>query len=220
MSKKLCLSVFSIIILLSLVLFGCANSASSPEISFEPHRTPIAIYPPGIPRSYRANLEISVADVDIATAKAAQMIKEFDGNIVDSSAWYSRNQKNVKLEIDVPFRNFEGLHASLLGLGKILKESPAGNSTIPNYDTNSAYEMMSHISLMIISERAVAFPNFQIAGWNPLSTFRRAFNIFIRIFGFLVDILIWLLVVLGPFLLIGLGFWWLFRRVRRHKTGN
>jgi hypothetical protein len=47
-----------------------------------------------------------------------------------------------------------------------------------------------------------------------LTTFRAAFSVFAALFTYLVDILIWLTVVGGPFVLMGLGLRALVRRWR------
>jgi hypothetical protein len=48
-----------------------------------------------------------------------------------------------------------------------------------------------------------------------MQTFQRAFGVFVNIFGFLVDIVIWVGVVIGPFLLIGWGIWSAIKRLHR-----
>jgi Domain of unknown function (DUF4349) len=215
MSRIIFLSFFAPIILLFFLLSGCSNSAGPSEIAFQPLNTPIAIYPPQPKDKYRAYLEISAIDVDIATARAAQIIHEFDGYIVGSSTWYSGNQKSVQLEIEVPFRNFGGLHTALLGLGKMLREYSTGESVYQSYEGDQTNANMLYINLIIIPKDAASTHLFQIGDWNPLSTFRVAFNVFLKIFGFIVDVMIWIVVVFGPFLLIGLGIRWLIRRRTR-----
>jgi hypothetical protein len=39
--------------------------------------------------------------------------------------------------------------------------------------------------------------------------------VFASIFTVLIDVVIWVLVVVGPFVLMGLGLRWLIRRIRR-----
>jgi hypothetical protein len=55
---------------------------------------------------------------------------------------------------------------------------------------------------------------------HPVQTFRRAFVVFLSIFGFLLDILIWIVVVAGPFLLIALGMGAVIRKRRRVKASS
>ncbi|MBN2550223.1 MAG: hypothetical protein JXB15_13755 [Anaerolineales bacterium] len=60
------------------------------------------------------------------------------------------------------------------------------------------------------------FPDLPGIGWNPGRTLRSALGVFLSIFGFLADIIIWLLVVVGPFVLLGWGGMKLARRLRRN----
>jgi hypothetical protein len=53
--------------------------------------------------------------------------------------------------------------------------------------------------------------------WRPARTLQQAFSVFLSIFGFLTDILIWVVVVVGPFLLIGLGIGLIIRKRRASK---
>ena len=53
--------------------------------------------------------------------------------------------------------------------------------------------------------------------WDPAVTFRTAFGVFLRIFQLLVDALIWIVVVAGPFVLMGVGLVVVLRRVREGR---
>lgn len=53
--------------------------------------------------------------------------------------------------------------------------------------------------------------------WDPAVTFRAAFGVFLRVFQLLVDALIWIVVVAGPFVLMGVGLVVILRRVREGR---
>ena len=57
-------------------------------------------------------------------------------------------------------------------------------------------------------------PRLPDTGWSPLRTFARAFGLFATIFTFILDLVIWLTVVVGPFILMALGARYLARRLR------
>ena len=75
----------------------------------------------------------------------------------------------------------------------------------------------SHITLHLRPRLVSVPPIDPIEGWDPVRTFQNAFAVFVRIFGFMVDILIWITVVLGPFILVT---WLGFLLVRRITTGK
>lgn len=53
--------------------------------------------------------------------------------------------------------------------------------------------------------------------WDPAVTFRAAFGVFLKLFQLLVDALIWIVVVAGPFVLMGVGAVVVLRRVREGR---
>lgn len=53
--------------------------------------------------------------------------------------------------------------------------------------------------------------------WDPAETFRAAFGVFLKLFQLLVDALIWIAVVAGPFVLMGVGAVVILRRVREGR---
>jgi hypothetical protein len=74
--------------------------------------------------------------------------------------------------------------------------------------------LYSQISLEL-RPRTLAWRGIHIGAWDPGRTFARALQVSLAIFGFLADILIWLVVVLGPFVLLAWGVWALVARLRR-----
>jgi hypothetical protein len=86
-------------------------------------------------------------------------------------------------------------------------------------DPAKQQELYSTITLKLVSNRR-GLPITTRSGWDPRVTFAKAYRVFLSIFGFIMDILIWLLVVAGPFLLVAWIVWWLFRRSSQKPGKN
>jgi len=54
-----------------------------------------------------------------------------------------------------------------------------------------------------------------IGGWRPVRTLSSAWDVFVAIFGFLADVIIWLIVVVGPFLVLAYVAHRVVKRLRR-----
>jgi hypothetical protein len=196
---------------------GQLESAETDPIAVYPKQTPIAVAPP-LPEQavlvYRLFLEIQVPNVGTAAARAEDLAYRHGGYLVSTQSWYVDGRQNTTIVLAVPSVNFEGLRGELRGLGKLVSENLSGE-LIDSYPR--AYTSYSHITLHLRSYAVEPPPVDPDRGWNPAKTFQDAFQVFIKVFGFLADIAIWLLVVVGPFaLLFGLGFV-LARRLRGRK---
>jgi len=206
---------YSILFIIFLLLTGCAASAEPVQVASFPRLTPIAKYPPD-PILYRTDIEILVSDVDRADQTAAYRASTYNGYLISSDTWYTDGCKVISMELAVPTYNFESLRRDLLGLGQVVNENLSGGpANPPSYNNQVEY---SQITLQLRQpgyshppiEPPIAHP-----GWNPLLTLHRAYFVFLSIFGFLADILIWVVVIAGPFLLIGLGIGLIIRKRRR-----
>lgn len=166
------------------------------------------------PIVYNADIELEVSDTDKAAQRARRLTMDFDGYLDSATSWTEDRGRHYRLILAVPIIYFDDLREALLGLGKLKRESLWGEKLIYGTDGQHNYSM---ITLHLIPGKSV-WPTLQIRDWNPGETFARASDVFISIFGFVVDILIWLFVVGGPFLLMGWLVWVFFRR-RSRKTG-
>lgn len=205
-----------LILSLALMLIGC--SSQGPKL--------IAEYPAGNqPEShekvwspmpefrlvYYAFLVLEVANLDRAASNAEAIAYESGGYLVRSDSWNREGRKQVTLVFAVPMPNFEEFRRSLLNLGKLQNERVWGEwmqrspGNLPNY---------AEVTLQLQS-RSLDWPSLPFTGWNPERTFRQALEVFVTIFGFLVDILIWLGVVLGPFVVLAWLGWRLVMRLKR-----
>ena len=207
MSRKTVLS--SVMIWLTLWLAACSGAAPK-QIAVAPKDAPIAQYPSHITIVYRAYMELKVSDVDRAAGRAAALANDYGGYLTGSQSWYVDGRKVTTLELAVPTANFESLRASLRGLGELVNESIAG-------DEQTVYGYLQNFSSVTLQLRPGGFslPPVEPGGWNPVGTAQNAFQVFLTIFGFLADIIIWILIVGGPFFLMYLGARVLYRRLRR-----
>jgi len=210
----------TIFLLICLLLAACSyggEAESSQPIAVYPKNTPIAVAPPLPERAvlvYRLFLELQVNNVKATAGRVEQLAYQHGGYLISTQTWFADGRQNTTMLIAVPTVNFEFLHAELRGLGKLISESKSGVLVDAYPRQHVPY---SHVTVHLRSIEAT-IPIIEISnGWDPLHTFQNAFAVFLRIFGFLADIFIWLLVVVGPFaLLFGLTFL-IVRRFRKHK---
>lgn len=207
MSKKLLVSLF--LSILAFILAACSSSAPK-QIAASLKEKPIAQYPSQILIIYRAYLELKVSDVDRAVDKATRLGYDYGGYLASSQSWNVDNRKVTIIELAVPTANFEGLRIALRGLGDLINESISGEAI-------SGSDYPQHFSTITIQfcPGGINLPPIDTRGWNPLNTIQSAFQVFLSIFGFLADIILWILIVGGPFFLIYLGIRIALRRLRR-----
>ena len=206
--------------LIALIVAGCAASGEPKRIAAFPSQGTAPdterYIPPPYPGSivYNADIELEVSSPEETAERARALAVEFGGYLVSSTSWTQEGEGYVRMVLAVPVLNFDGLRDALVGLGKVRRESvwgekaPYGSGREHNFST---------ITLLLIPGQGL-WPSLQIRGWDPVLTFQRAFEVFISIFGFVVDILIWLVVVAGPFLLIAWLAWALVRKGRARRS--
>ncbi len=201
--------------LLVLLVAGC-SSASSPQL--------IAAYPstgqteshPYVPPSpaqfvYDAYIELEVSNTASASREAQDLAYDYAGYLVSSQSWRQDGQKHITLVLAVPVANFDGLRAAITRLGTLQSERVSGEWVSTGY--GSEWTVYSEITVQL-HPKSLSWPRLGTSGWDPSRTLEHAWGVFITIFGFLVDILIWVAVVLGPFALLGWFALALSRRVR------
>ncbi|MBN1149499.1 MAG: DUF4349 domain-containing protein [Anaerolineales bacterium] len=198
---------------IALLLAGCSNAGGPQMLAAFPRATPIAVYPGQVFIVYNAYIELTVSNVDPAAERAAQMAYDNGGYLSGSQSWYVDGRKNTTLTLAVPTPNFDRLRRDLLSLGNLVSESLSGESTTPRYNEPQYSSITLHLR-----PGGLALLPIDAPGWDPGRTFQQAFAVFLSIFGFLADIAIWLVVVGGPFILIGWLAWRLIRRLRRPPT--
>jgi hypothetical protein len=202
-----------ILTLLTLLLTACARATGPKQIAMYPAEAPRE--PRRISPSdavvYNAILELEVADVEDAAQRAEELAYRYGGYLSNSQTWYRDDRAYITAVLAVPVYNYAGLHGALLDLGKARGETVTGELTSYTPDGQVNY---SHITLTF-APRTFAWPSLPLTGWNPGRTIESAFGVFVTIFGFIADILLWVLIVFGPFALVGWIVWVIVRRVRR-----
>jgi hypothetical protein len=198
---------------LILALASCAPMDAPQLIAEHPVEEAIAVYPkiqypePGETLIYNAGLTLEVRNVDNAAQKAIQLASALDGYLQSSNTWYQNDDKLIALVLVVPAWRFDEMHTELLKLGKLISEQISGDliPAEPNSWTQYSYFTVQ------LHPKDTVMPPISFPDWRPITTFQKAWDVFMAIFGFLVDIVIWILVVIGPFILLG----WLGRLLYR-----
>jgi hypothetical protein len=193
-------------------LAACSGSATPQLIgSYPRYGTPTPFV--ALARVYNTNLEIEVADVDAAAQQAARLAYDNGGYLVASQSWYQDGRRRTALTLAVPAGQFDTLRHSLIVLGRLLDERLTSQpAPWPSYPTQP--ESVVSVTFSTAGPM-VEFPALPSLGWSPARTFAQAFGVFASIFTVLIDVVIWVSVVVGPFVLMGLGLRWLIRRTRR-----
>ncbi len=203
------LRLYTLIALIALLLAACSGSdRSEPEMiaSFPvQHGTaPQPVYPPSPAQFvYDASLELEVRDLERAAGRAVDLAYQYDGYLVSSNAWHSGDDRFTRLVLAVPAANFDSAYNALSKLGDVRNQHISGQwvSSYPG----DGWDVYSEITLLLDDPDAARPILF--GGWRPQATLESAWNFFVTIFGFLADVVIWLVVVAGPFLLLA----WLLR---------
>jgi hypothetical protein len=207
MTKKLV-----IVLVLIAAFLGACSSVSGPEqIAFYPKEEPIANYP-RMPENvvvYSATLDLEVSSVERAVEHAKEIAYEQSGYLLSAQSWYRDGEKHSTLVLAVPVHRFDSTREDLLRLGTLVGEWISSELVSPG---NRGQDAFSQIILYLHPSES-DFPEISFSQWHPVHTFQKAWQVLTLIFGFLLDVLIWVAVVVGPFILIGLGLkkiiqWW------------
>ena len=196
---------------LALTLAACSSSATPRLIASSPQEKSYAPPPPGTSVIYSAYLEMEVTNPDRAADRAEKLSVDYGGYLSSSQSWYQEKDKLITVVLAVPAANFEGLKSALYNLGDVKSERITGQLISRGINQWSTYTEIT----VTLRPKSSAWPEFPSTGWNPLRTLGRAWEVFVTLFGFMADILIWALVVLGPFVLMALGVRALVRRARK-----
>ena len=205
-----------LIVLLTLGLAAC--SGAGPQlISTYPKETGPATYAPppaNLLVVYNAYMELEVSNPDVTAEQATRLVYDHSGYLVSSDSWYSDGRKCTTLTLAVPAAQFDSVHNALLNLGKLVREEISGDRVNAGSGADS-WTTFSNITLQLRPASGGSYISLPSFGWNPARTFEQAFAVFASIFTCLVDIVIWVVVIIGPFVLMGWGAMALVKRARR-----
>jgi hypothetical protein len=179
---------------------ACAGSATPQLIAAFPSSShgpdnpvsPDQFIPTPAPCS--AFVEVEVSNLETAAGRASDLAASYSAYVTSLKSWSEEHYKLTSLTIIAPQPGFNSLLRRLLELGTPLDDSLLGD---PGY-SSLAYCQIS----LTIAQKTSSLPSID---WNPIHTLKNALRLSVSIFGFLVDGLIWIVVVLGPFVLMGLG---------------
>lgn len=157
--------------------------------------------------SCHAYLMITTSNTARAAGQAKDLVERYDGYQVDKVDWSSRDGTGYTLVLAVPAEHMDALLRSLRRLGTVEHETVWS-------EWNEGYpHTWSRIVLDLQPRRNISLTLPKIH-WNPAETFFSALQVSFVIFRTIVDVLIWVLVVIGPFILIWLGLRALLHRLR------
>ena len=197
-----------LVALIMLALISCSTVGESRLIASHPiEEAPIVVYPiespvgPVPPVVYSASLDLKVSSVDRAVERAMGLAYENGGYLVSSQSWFQDDEKRTTLVLAVPADRFDVVRNGLLNLGSLVSEQVYGE--LRSYEDH-AWGTFSHITLNL-QPRGWSLPSVDLPELRPTRTFIQAWGVFAAIFGFLLDAVIWIVVVMGPFVLMGWG---------------
>ena len=205
--------LFLFLSLFTLALVACSGSATPQLIASYPNRPPSSPPQPNTILVYNTYLELDVAEVTQAGSQATQIAYRRGGYLVSSQSWYRDGRLYTTLELAVPQASLENTLGELHRLGNVASERISGQPANTTY--RDEWNVFSRITVQL-RPAAYTWTRSEPAPhvWNPGHTFASAFEVGSTILKFLIDALIWIIVVSGPFILIALALRMLYRRLR------
>ena len=205
---KICL----LAVVLLTIMAGCSGAKTPQMIASYPltgqPNPPVSPPPDPSERVYSTSIFLQVGGVEQAAQKARELAERYSGYLSGWNSWRQDEQTCIQLVLEVPAPYFDMLRSDLLEMGTLNSENASSKWNPAGYGWNVYTEIVLTLTPKPSILPVVSLPG----GWNPWNTFRQAFGFFWQIFSFLVDLLIWVLVVIGPFLLLALGI----RRLVKH----
>lgn len=194
-------------LILLVALTAACDGASSAQV--------IATYPRRAEATERsvvqsAEVELSVHDAGEAAEQVSRLVATHGGYVVDSQRWYWQGQEQASVTARVPAAEFTSFYRALLRLGVLVSERVTEVA-------DGHPERYTHVSVTLRSSPRPIRPD-AADGWQPADTVGAAFAVFVHLFQAVVDGLIWIAVVAGPFALMVLGLATLVRYV--HRLGS
>lgn len=197
--------LYILIVACAVILAACSGGTrSEPEMiaSFPSSNVnnPQPVNPPPPEQFvFDAFLELNVSNIRDASGQAIDLVYQYGGTLVSIISWKTGNIAHTKLVLAIPMTYFDKTFNALSELGTVVNQQMNGGWV--SSGSGEYWNATSEITLEL-NERA-SIRSWQIGSWSPLRTLSHAWDVFVTIFGFLADVIIWLVVVLGPFLAIG-----------------
>lgn len=206
-------SIGLLILLLSLLSACSSATRSTPRpvaLATYPRVTPIAIYPAHPDGIVRISIDLLVDDVSQASADAISLAAESGGYLAGQSPWKVADTHLLVIDLAIPQRSYDNFHRQLIKLGEVFSET-SWQEPRPG----SPIDPTRYLLLTLTLRQDGYHPLPVDSGWNPGHTLEQAWQVFVSIFSFLVDILIWIVVVVGPFAALAALIYFTVRRLRK-----
>ena len=195
----------------ALVLEACSASSTPQRIAAYPRSPNMLLPAPGSQEIvYNAFLVLEVVNPEWAAGQASSLAYQHGGCQVSSQSWERDGIRYAIQVLCVPSYRFSEFRNELVRLGRVIDEHSSGALVDPFSESGQVY---SQVTVQFQTSPQYIIEPF-IPGWNPALTLKKAFSVFLNVFGFLADISIWLLVVIGPFALLSWAAW----RIARRKS--
>jgi hypothetical protein len=202
------------ILIILLFISGCSHTPAPQMIGFYPLDRSSVELPEKHTLVYHEVIELEVANTQRVTDQATRLVYDYGGYVAGSHSWLQEETEIVTLNLVVPTQHYSDFRAKVLNLGRLLRENRSGDMVNDISGNSKSYYLQ--ITLFLIPSQGI-ISSFISPGWHPGQTFARAFSVLVNISGFLVDGLIWMIVVLGPFILIG---WFTLRIIRIRRKSS
>jgi hypothetical protein len=194
--KITCLFLLISLLPTTLILAACASSpeviaafpSSQGSYSFSSQSTYVV---------REAYLSMDVRYVDDAEEEIAGLARDQQGYMTGTSSYWADDRKFSSLSLEIPSSRYSDFRDGLDAIGNVTSEQLSTYTVNP---PGYGYEEYTRVSINLSPEERL---HVSLPDWRPLHTLQSAFNVFVDIFGVILDILIWIVVVAGPFVLIG-----------------
>jgi len=199
------------------ILAACSGGArSEPEmIASFPASDPGSLQPvsPHPPDQFvfDAFLELNVSNIRDTSGQAIDLVYQYGGTLVSIISWKTGNIAHTKLVLTIPMTYFDKTFNALSELGTVVNQQMNGGWV--RSESGEYWNATSEITLELHERTSIR--SWKIGSWSPLRTLSHAWDVFVTIFGFLADVIIWLVVVLGPFMILAYILYRVIKRVRR-----
>lgn len=206
-------SLFLVLLLLASLITSCNSAEDAEMIGSFPGQTADHGELDSLPIDsiivYHAQIELRVGSISTSVDDIMDLARKFGGYTTYVYTWYQDTEEHATVIVSVPSFNYDSLYTRILRLGDLQEEIIIGELSSSAYRDRSQLEMSS--ITVHLTEKGF-FNSTRSNGWRPLTTFSNAAEVAGVIFRFLFDVLIWVVVIAGPFVLIG----WGIRQVAQH----
>jgi hypothetical protein len=203
------------LLLAAAALAGCAGRATPTLIGSFPKVIATSAPPLDVFVTYASELDLEVSSVETAAHSASEIALKAGGYLTESTLWYAAGRPRATVTLAVPVGAYNDVRLRLLGLGTPTSEHLTGE-VIVSYVDATHWNTYAHLTVHLTEKsRSLPHVSWPSVGWSPAQTLAQAFGVSAMLFTILLDIVIWVVVVLGPFVLLGLGLRWAVRQVRK-----